>query len=133
MLIDTHAHVNFKSFKDDSEEVIKRALDAGIQMINVGSQYSTSKRAVEMADKYDLGVWATVGLHPEHLVEQEWEEEGIKVKTSKEKFDRESISRLLRTKKWWRSENVALIIIMAMKIKKSRWKFLRDRSSWRSI
>jgi len=99
MLIDTHAHVNFKSFKDDSEEVIKCSLDAGIQMINVGSQYSTSLRAVEMAEKYETGVWAIVGLHPDHLKDQEWEEEGIKVKTKVEKFDPEKYRELAKSKK----------------------------------
>ena len=33
-------------------------------MINVGSQYSTSKRAVEIAEKYEKGIYAAVGLHP---------------------------------------------------------------------
>lgn len=99
MLIDTHAHVNFKSFKDDSEEVIKCALDENIQVINVGSQYSTSARAVEMAEKYETGVWACVGLHPDHLKDQEWEEEGIKVKTKVEKFDPEKYRELAKSKK----------------------------------
>ena len=98
-MIDTHAHVNFKSFKDDSEEVIRRSLDSGIQMINVGSQYSTSARAVKMAEEYETGVWACVGLHPDHLKEQEWEEEGIRVKTSREKFDREKYFDLAKSKK----------------------------------
>lgn len=67
MLIDTHAHVNFNAFKDDSEEVIKRSLKEGVFMINVGSQYATSQRAVEMAEKNEAGVWAAVGLHPIHI------------------------------------------------------------------
>lgn len=70
MLIDTHAHVNFSAFKDDADEVIKRTLEAGVFVIDVGSQYSTSKRAVEMAEKYKAGVWAAVGLHPIHLAKR---------------------------------------------------------------
>jgi TatD DNase family protein len=66
-LFDTHAHVNFAAFKDDADEVIKKSLNEGIFIINVGSQYSTSKRAVEMAEKYKLGVWSAVGLHPIHI------------------------------------------------------------------
>jgi len=99
MLIDTHAHVNFSAFKDDAEEIIKKTLDAGIQIINIGSQYSTSKRAVEMAEKYETGVWAVVGLHPDHLKDQEWEEEGIKVRTKIEKFDPEKYRELAKSKK----------------------------------
>ena len=37
LLIDTHAHVNFIDFKSDSKEVIKRALDENIWIINVGA------------------------------------------------------------------------------------------------
>src|SRR3990167_1983080 len=77
MLIDTHAHLNFSAYKDDIDEVIKRTLDNNIWVINVGSQSTTSKRAVEMAQKYGKGlpaerqgVFAAVGLHPMHLEER---------------------------------------------------------------
>lgn len=66
-LIDTHAHVNFRDFKEDGDEVIRRALKDGIWLINVGAQYSTSRRAVEYADRYGKGVYAIVGLHPIHV------------------------------------------------------------------
>ena len=66
MLIDTHAHLNFDAYKDDVDEVIKRTLANDVWMINVGSQYSTSKRAVEIAEKYPKGIYAAVGLHPIH-------------------------------------------------------------------
>ena len=52
MLIDTHVHVNFNAYKSDAEEVIRRSLDNNVWMINVGSQYSTSRRAVALAKKY---------------------------------------------------------------------------------
>lgn len=64
MLIDTHAHLNFGVFEKDADEVIKRALDAGILMINVGSDFTTSRKAVTLAEKYSSGVYAAVGLHP---------------------------------------------------------------------
>ncbi len=66
-LIDIHAHVNFNAFRDDGDEVIKRALAGGVGMILVGSQYDTSARAVEYAERYPYGVWAAVGLHPIHV------------------------------------------------------------------
>jgi TatD DNase family protein len=66
-LIDIHAHVNFNAFKDDGPDVIKRAHDANVGMILVGSQIDTSRRAIEYAKKYESGVWASVGLHPIHL------------------------------------------------------------------
>ena len=67
MLIDTHSHLNFNSFKDDSKEIIQKCLDSDIWMINVGAQYSTSKRALEISKNYKQGVYASVGLHPIHM------------------------------------------------------------------
>lgn len=92
MLIDTHAHVNFNAFKDDADEVIKRSLAAGVFVVNVGSQYSTSQRAVEMAHKYE-GVFAAVGLHPIQLkartieYQDDWELEMQEISTTGEEFD----------------------------------------------
>lgn len=64
--IDIHTHVNLAAFKDDADAVTLRALEHGVSMINVGTQYDTSVRAVEMLDEYPEGVYATVGLHPIH-------------------------------------------------------------------
>lgn len=67
VLIDTHAHINFRDYKEDGDEVISRALKNGVWLINVGAQYSTSQRAVKYAQKYKRGVYAAVGLHPSHV------------------------------------------------------------------
>ncbi len=64
--IDVHSHVNFVAFDADREETIKRALDNGVYVINVGTQVDTSKKAIEMAEKYEKGVYAIIGLHPVH-------------------------------------------------------------------
>ena len=69
MLIDTHAHLNFNAFKNDLDEVIKRSLAEDIWMINVGSNYETSKKAVEIAGKYN-GIFAAIGLHPIHAKDE---------------------------------------------------------------
>ena len=63
-LIDTHCHVHFPVYDADRREVILRARDHDIGMILVGTKFATSKSAVEMAEWYGEGVWATVGLHP---------------------------------------------------------------------
>lgn len=70
MFIDTHAHINFKDFKDDADEVIRRSLDHDIWIVLVGSEYRTSNRALKHANLYEKGVYASVGLHPIHLEEQ---------------------------------------------------------------
>ncbi len=95
-LIDTHCHVHFNAYKEDMDTVIKRSLNAGIGMITVGTQSDTSKRAIEIAEKYD-GVWATIGLHPSHLHKQEFhdDQEFDSVKTRCETFDPEYYRKLV--------------------------------------
>jgi TatD DNase family protein len=63
--IDIHAHTNFAAYDADRDEVIARAKESGVSMINIGTQYDTSKKAVEMADAYDT-CYAIIGLHPIH-------------------------------------------------------------------
>jgi len=64
MLIDTHSHLNFTDFGEDRDRVIKRCLENNIWMINVGTNYLMSKKAVEIAEKYQQGIYAAIGLHP---------------------------------------------------------------------
>ena len=103
MLIDTHSHLNFNAYKNDSVEVIKRSLDNDIGMINVGSQYSTSRRAVALAENYVKGVYAAVGLHPIHLetglVKIKTDPEEIKFQTLEEEFNYEKYKELAESKK----------------------------------
>jgi TatD DNase family protein len=71
-------------------------------MINVGSQYDTSKRAVEMAERYD-GVYSSIGLHPIHLssglFKAKVDEEEIEFKTREEVFDFDKYKNLAESKK----------------------------------
>lgn len=103
LLIDTHAHVNFRDFKDDTKETIKRALNKNVWMINVGAESKTSERAVKMAEEYEEGVYSAVGLHPGHLIEQEveYEENGefVKYKSKPEEFDYDFYLNLAKNKK----------------------------------
>lgn len=92
MLIDTHAHVNFVAFKEDGDVVVERALKNNIWIINSGSQWETSRRAVEYAKKYKEGIFASVALHPIHLAsravhESLDEQELLDFETKEEKFD----------------------------------------------
>lgn len=67
MFIDTHAHVNFNFFKDDADDVTERALKEHTWHINIGADFKTSRRALDIANRYERGVYAAVGLHPMHL------------------------------------------------------------------
>lgn len=102
-LFDTHCHVNFKAFKTDSDAVIRRALDEGTWLTNVGAQLSTSQRAVAMAEKYPQGVYAAVGLHPVHVapteVKEELAGERVEFVTHGETFDPAAYEALARREK----------------------------------
>lgn len=67
MLIDSHAHLNFEEFKNDWQQIITDCQKKDIWLINVGAQLETSKIALEIANQYDRGVYAAVGLHPIHV------------------------------------------------------------------
>ena len=62
---DAHTHVQFAAFEKDYKEVIERALNQGVNLVNVGTQKDTSRKAIELAHEFE-GVWAVVGLHPIH-------------------------------------------------------------------
>ena len=64
VLIDSHAHLNFKAFGEDRDKVINKCLENDVWVINIGTNYETSKLAVEIAEKYEKGLWAAIGLHP---------------------------------------------------------------------
>jgi TatD DNase family protein len=66
MLIDTHAHLDMEEFAGDREAVLARALQAEVsQIITIGIDLPSSRRAVELAGRADF-VHATVGCHPHH-------------------------------------------------------------------
>jgi TatD DNase family protein len=86
--IDTHTHVNLRAFKDDAVETIQRSLDAGVSVVNVGTQIDTSKHSVELLEKFPVNVYAVVGLHPSHTFAHDFEDdEEVKFKTREEHFD----------------------------------------------
>lgn len=94
-LIDAHCHVHFNAYRQDMDDVIKRTLDRGVFMVTVGTQKDTSAKGLEVAERYN-GMWATVGLHPNHTIEQEfWDNDELppqeqatpKIKTRAEVFD----------------------------------------------
>lgn len=64
--IDCHTHAHFAAFADDYRDVIARAAAAHVRMITVGTQFDTSKRAIEVAHEFPETCFAAVGLHPIH-------------------------------------------------------------------
>ena len=87
-LFDSHSHVSFKAYKEDADEVIKRSFDNKVCMMTVGTQQDTSKQAIELAEKYDTGIWASVGLHPTHAIAHGFnDQQELDFKPRQEVFD----------------------------------------------
>ena len=64
MLIDSHAHLDMKEFREDLEEVLERALKEGVShIITVGIDIPSSLIALELAKKYDP-IFSSIGYHP---------------------------------------------------------------------
>ena len=61
---DTHAHLDFPDFREEVDEVVQRAADAGIsRIVTIGTELESSRRAIDLAKRFD-GVFAAVGWHP---------------------------------------------------------------------
>jgi len=103
MIIDTHSHLNFKAYKNDLDEVMKRTLQEDVWMINVGTKYETSKQAIELAEKYNEGVYAAIGMHPIYAsaefqkIKTDPEEGDFLIK--EENFEKEKYLELAQSKK----------------------------------
>lgn len=98
---DAHTHVQFAAYEGDRREVIERALKANVSMINVGTQADTSAAAIKLANEYNDGVYASVGLHPVHTEKSFHDEqelgggEAAKVFTSRgEDFDYDNYKKM---------------------------------------
>lgn len=66
MLIDSHCHLDSTEFDADREQVIERALAAGVDRmlaIGTGSGPPDLEAGLRLADRYPF-FWATVGVHP---------------------------------------------------------------------
>lgn len=66
-LIDIGANLAHDSFDDDRDAVIARAGDAGVtRLVVTGSDFASSRAAIDIAAAYPGCCFATAGLHPHH-------------------------------------------------------------------
>ncbi len=75
ILTDTHTHIYSESFDEDQDEMMQRAMAAGVKRFFVpaiDSEYTKSMYEIE--EKYPENVFLMMGLHPTHVKENYKEE-----------------------------------------------------------
>jgi TatD DNase family protein len=100
---DAHTHAHLPAYGDEKEVIVKRAADANVGMITVGTSKKTSEEAVLFAEKYK-NVWAVIGLYPGHTVESLRDEDEYEISESgdvipAELFDYDFFKKLAESKK----------------------------------
>jgi TatD DNase family protein len=78
MIFDTHAHLNFSDFEEDRDDLIGKCQEEDLGMINVGTNYLSSEKAVEIAQSFS-GAYASIGMHPSNI-----DSEAFKIKSENE-------------------------------------------------
>ncbi len=74
-LIDTHTHLYLKQFDRDRDEMLKRAMDAGVSRFYLPNIDSTSiEGMLALSEKYPNNCFPMMGLHP-CSVNEEYEKE----------------------------------------------------------
>jgi len=101
-------------------------------MINVGSQLSTSQKAVDIASQYEKGVYAAIGLHPIHLETQKRKEivdenEEFEFTSREEIFNLENYKKLAQNPKVVAIGEAGLDYFMIKITKKSKKKFFTSK------
>jgi TatD DNase family protein len=66
MIFDTHAHLNFFEFDKDRDELTNKCLVSGVGIINVGTNFKSSEKAIDISEKYS-NVFVSIGLHPTNI------------------------------------------------------------------
>lgn len=63
-LVDTHAHLDHERFSGETDAVIQRATEQGVNtIITIGCDLDSSRAALELSRSYPH-LYATVGIHP---------------------------------------------------------------------
>lgn len=72
-LFDSHSHLNDEKFDKDREEQIKKIRESGVSnFITAGYSVESSKKALEIAKKYDF-IYTTAGVSPNDIPQTEEE------------------------------------------------------------
>jgi len=65
LVFDTHSHIQFSAFDDDRDEVLRRALESGVErIVACGDDIPSTEAAFALASWYPNVVLPTAGVHP---------------------------------------------------------------------
>src|SRR5262245_54870170 len=72
-IIDSHAHLDWESFKEDREDVIQRAFQSGVvQIVQAGVYLHAIPEMLSLAETH-ANIFVGVGLHPHEA--KDWNDE----------------------------------------------------------
>ena len=68
-MIDTHAHLDDEQFSSNLDDVIQRAVAAGLtNIVTVGTTLASSLQAIQLAERFEIVV-ASVGIQPNYCAQ----------------------------------------------------------------
>jgi TatD DNase family protein len=70
---DSHCHLQFEQYEGDLDETLTRMRALEMGAVVVGTDLATSKAGVALAEAHDF-LWASVGLHPNDNISEEYDE-----------------------------------------------------------
>lgn len=73
MLADSHAHIHFKHFNQDRDEVIRRARQKLEFVVEVGVNSLTNQRVMDISKEYPGFIIPILGLHPTDATPEDFE------------------------------------------------------------
>jgi TatD DNase family protein len=75
MFIDTHTHLFSESFDEDRDQIVQRAISAGVEKLFLPNiDVSSIASMHELASKYPNNCYSMMGLHPGY-VKEDWKEQ----------------------------------------------------------
>jgi len=87
-ITDTHTHLYSNEFDEDRNEMMQRAIDAGVSRFFIPAIDATFTQAMyDLEKSYPANVFLMMGLHPTHVKENYLEElQFVEIELSKRKF-----------------------------------------------
>ena len=70
MLVDSHCHLDFPDFAEERDEIVRRAVAAGVErMVTISTRVRRFPQVLEIAEAYEQ-VFCSVGTHPHNAAEE---------------------------------------------------------------